>query len=122
MVSMSLSHIFNPKIVDDEDKHDRLPLVAPEARHCGTLVIPMAGKAFGEEVVGQFAGLWQAVDAFSDFEVDPVVVVYNCRKVVLISEFCRDVSQLDVGIFWSVQRRAKVEVLEIKALISSARV
>ena len=59
---MSLPHIFNAKVVDDEHERNGSPLVSPQARSEGALVVPAELEALGEEVVGKFAGLFETVD------------------------------------------------------------
>ena len=49
---MALANVFDAKIVDDKSEYDRAPLVAPEARSVGTLVIAMLLEALFEEDVG----------------------------------------------------------------------
>ena len=83
-------NILDAKVVHNKDKDDGPPLVTPQARGSGTLVIAMGRESFGEEVIGQFASLLEAIDAFRDLEVDPVVEGI-LREIVLTDEFLWDV-------------------------------
>ena len=65
---------FNAEVINDEDGHDRAPLVAPEAWSCGCLEVSMRAEAFGEKIVGKFASLFETVDGFGDFKVYPTIV------------------------------------------------
>ena len=58
--------------------------------------------------------MFEAVDAFVDFEVDPPPVSKS-GDVVFVYEFLRDVGKFDSDIFGSVQRRAEVEIFDVKA-------
>ncbi len=65
---------FSAKVINDEDEHDRVPLVVPEAWSHGCLEVSVQAEAFGEKIVGEFAGLFEAVDGFGDFKVYPTIV------------------------------------------------
>ncbi len=65
--------VLNAKIVNNEDKGNRAPLVMPVAWRGSTLVGTVFGQSCGEEVVCKFASSFEAVDAFVDFKVYPVV-------------------------------------------------
>ena len=49
---VALTNKFDSKIVDDKSEDDRAPLMAPEARSGGTLLISMLLEALFEEDVG----------------------------------------------------------------------
>ena len=57
-------NILDAKVVHNKDKYDGPPFVTPEARCSGTLVVAVGRESFGEEVIGQFASLLEAIDAF----------------------------------------------------------
>ena len=65
---------LNAKIVHDEDEHNGAPFVSPEAQSSGHLEVSVGAKAVSEEVIGKFTGLFEAIDSFSDFELDPAIV------------------------------------------------
>ena len=39
MEDVALSDIFNTKVIDEQEKHNREPLVVPKARSGGALVV-----------------------------------------------------------------------------------
>ena len=51
MLEVTLADVFDARIVNDEDEGNGPPLVAPEPRSCGRLVVAMFGETFAEEVV-----------------------------------------------------------------------
>ncbi len=71
-------------------------------------------EAFGEEVIGKFAGLFESINAFVNFRVYPSVVIV-VREVVFGDEFLRDGVDLDTDVFGSVEQCAKIEVRDIIA-------
>jgi hypothetical protein len=78
VVGVAFVCVLEAEVVNDEDKDEWSPIVAPESRCDGTLVVTVFGKSRGEEVVGKFTGLLEAVDAFVDFEVNPPTVGEAC--------------------------------------------
>ena len=53
MEIVALPDIFNTKVIDKQAKHNGAPLVAPQARSVGALVVAMLLEKFFEENVGQ---------------------------------------------------------------------
>ena len=104
---MAAVNILDAKVVHNKDKDDGPPLVMPQARGSGTLVIAMGRKSFGEKVVGQFASLLEAIDAFCDLEVNPVIEGI-LGEIVLIDEFLWDVRYVDADIFWTIEKCAQI--------------
>ena len=51
MIQVGVADVLDCKGVNNEGKHDRAPLVLPEARGGGCFVVVKFGKAFTEEVV-----------------------------------------------------------------------
>ena len=52
VVGMLDANILDAKVIDDEDEHDGLPFVSPEARGGIELVVSCLVEAFLEEFVG----------------------------------------------------------------------
>jgi hypothetical protein len=78
MFSMLALVVLDAEVIDYEDKHDRPPFMTPKAGGSSALVGSVHFQALGEQVIGQFSGLFEAIDAFGDFKVDVAIV----RKVV----------------------------------------
>jgi hypothetical protein len=87
--SMLVIDILNAKIVNDEYKHDGVPLMSPQAGCGNTLVVPMLSKSLREEVIGQFTSLCEAIDTFVDLKVDPPMVIKGV-EIILSDKFVRD--------------------------------
>ncbi len=51
MIQVGVANVLDCKVVNNEGKHDRAPLVSPEAWGGGCFVVVEFGKAFMEEVV-----------------------------------------------------------------------
>ena len=106
--------VFDAKVVNDEYKDEGVPGVAPEPGCCGTLVVPMIVESFGEKVIGELAGLFQAVSTFSDLKVDPSTVC-EFMEIVFDDEFTGDVVQFYSHLFWAIKGGAKVEAFYVEA-------
>jgi hypothetical protein len=112
MVEVFYPNILHPKIINYETELDRTPFVVPEAWGGFGLVISLSKKAGLEEIVGKNAGLGQAITVLANLKVDPPVTIVTL-KVVLLNEFCQNISNFNLDVFgvwhWSI----KVEVLEV---------
>ena len=73
VVGVTVTNVFNAKIVNNEGEHDGAPLVFPEARSDGTLVVASDVEAFLEELVSKDYGQQKSVNTTTNFEVDPAV-------------------------------------------------
>ena len=116
---MALFAVFNPKFIYNEDEHDGPPLIPPHARCGGHLEVPEHAKVVGEEVISQFAGLFEAVDSLGGFEVvvEPAILDID-MQVVFVDEFDWYVGAFDANIFWMIKWCAKVEILDVKGKFS----
>jgi hypothetical protein len=89
VVRMLASGVLNAEVIYDEDKDDRAPIVTPKAWGGSTLVVSVLGQSCSQEVIGEFAGLFKAVDSFVYFEVDPVIDD-KLGEVVFVNKFLWD--------------------------------
>ena len=55
MEAVLFSHVFDAEVVNDLKKLNGAPLMAPETRCCGGLVIPSLLKMGAQEVIGESA-------------------------------------------------------------------
>jgi hypothetical protein len=112
MIQVETAYVLNKKIVNNECKHDGVPLVMPETGGGGSLVVGKFGKAVLEEVVCKDACLGETVHAMAHFKVDPGVVG-KLIKPVFVNEFLGDVSKLDADVLWTVKGGVEIEILEV---------
>jgi hypothetical protein len=101
MIQMGITNLLNGKVVNNECKHDRAPLVMPETRGGGCLVVVKFGKAVSEEDVRKDACLGETVNAMAHFKVDPGVTG-KLVELVFVNEFLENVSMLDADVLWLV--------------------
>ena len=114
MESVALHEIFNTKVIDKEAKHNGAPLVAPQARSGGALVIAMLLETFYEENVGEVPRLWQTIDAVANIKVNPDMRVDVVLEAVFVDKFCWDVAQIDTDVLRSVQGCLEVNLFDVK--------
>ena len=88
--------------------------MAPQAWSRSGLKISVRAEAVGEQIIGKFASLLEAVDSFGDLEVDPFIIDVGIQ-IVFINEFAWDVSEFDPDVLRAVKRCSKVEVLDVEA-------
>ncbi len=113
MIQVGIVDILNGKVVNNEGKHDGVPLVTPETRGGGCLLVVVEfGKAVLDKVISKDACLGETIHATAHFEVDPRV---TCKLVELVlnNEFLGDISKLDADVLWPVERGVEIEVLEV---------
>ncbi len=103
MIQVGIADILSGKVVNNECKHDRVPLVTPKTGGGGYLVVVQFGKAVLEEVVCKNACLGETVHATAHFEVDPEIAGKHV-ELVFVNEFLGDVSKLDMDILWLGER------------------
>ena len=73
---VEFADIFDAKIISNQAKHNRMPLVAPEAKSGGALLLVMGLEAFLEQIVGEGAQLGKAIDSVADIKINPAVNMY----------------------------------------------
>ena len=66
--------ILNAKVIQNTEKDNRAPTMLLQARDGGALVEAVWGKAFGEEVIGQFTSWLESIDTFVDFRAGPPLI------------------------------------------------
>ena len=103
MESVALSDIFDTKVINEQEKHNRLPLVAPQASSGGALVVAVLLETFFEESVGQGPRLWDTINAVTNIKVNPAIGMDVVHEAVLVDEFFWDFTQFDANVLRSVQ-------------------
>jgi len=101
---------FYSNIIDDEAENDAAPEVALEARSALALVVTFFGESLLEELVGNDAGLGEAVHSFPNFDVDPSVFVNQVPEVVFYDDLLRDDVEPEAHVFRIGHRGVEVEV------------
>ena len=75
VTSVAFSGLYHPKIINDQQKCDGAPLVAPQARGDRALVVAMLDNVFTEQIIGYLSTLGQTLVSFADFEIGPPVTI-----------------------------------------------
>ncbi len=101
MIQVGIANVLNSKVVNNECKHDGVPLVTPETRGGGCLIVVKFGKAVLEEVVCKDACLGETLHATAHFKVDPGVAG-KLLELVFVNEFMGDLSKLGAEVLWMV--------------------
>ena len=82
MKGLAFTNVLNSEVIDNEGKYNGLPLVKPDAKFCGNLVVAGFMEACDEEVVGKLVSLGKAVDTFANFEIDPAITGFVRRGCI----------------------------------------
>ena len=102
MESVALTDILDTKVINKQAKHNGAPLMAPQARSGGALVVAVLFETFFEENVGHGPRLWETINSVANFEVNPAIGMDVVHESVLVDEFCWYVAQFDADVLRSV--------------------
>ena len=80
----ALPDIFNTKVIDEQAKHNGVPLLAPQAKGGLALVVAVLLVAFFEENVDQGPRLWETINAVANIKVNPAIGVDVVLEAVLV--------------------------------------
>jgi hypothetical protein len=115
VVEMFDAHVLNTKVISDEAKLDRTPLVSPKSRRRvglnGSHPLPLTV----EEIIGQNASLGQPKAAMANFKVDPPIDVFLPSKPILQNKLFWNVCDFDTDVLWIFHWCVEVEILCVKA-------
>ena len=84
------SNVLNAVFIDNEGKYDRSPLVNPEARCGGSLVLSGFVEACGEELVGKISRLGKDADTSTNLEIDPAIAGF-VGEVIFMEKFIKNI-------------------------------
>ena len=91
MFCMLFILILNAKVINNEDEDNRWPLVSPQSRCYGALLVFVCDKPFGEEVISKASCLFETIDSLVYFEVH-LTAMGEDGEAVLVNEFLRNVT------------------------------
>ena len=97
IVGVSFTHVFNTKVVKNENKNNWAPFVAPEPMSCGRFIVTGFVEAFVEMFICLISILWQAIASLENSKIDPSIEGVS-SEVIFVNEFLRYVQDLDVHI------------------------
>jgi hypothetical protein len=106
---------FYPEVVNYEAENDTAPDVTPESWRVLALVVSLFGESLLEELVGDDAGLGEAIHPFSNFDIDPSFVIDQVAEVVFDGDFFGDDVESEAHVFRFGHRSVEVEVGEVNA-------
>ncbi len=86
MVDVGLVDVLHTKIVNNQGEADWVPFVAPVSRGYFALLVACFVESFGEEVLGDDAGLRKAVHSLSYFAENIVICIYFVTEFVFIDD------------------------------------
>jgi len=115
VVGMLNAHILNAKVIYDEAKLDRMPLVSPKSRSRVDFVVALFFQSPAEEIIGQNASLGQPIAATTNFKVDLPILVFLPSKPVLQYILFWNVCDSDTDVLWIFHWRVKVEFFYVNA-------
>ena len=88
MVGGAFTNILNNEVIDDENKKNWAPFVAPDSGSCGRFIVTGFVEDFSEKIIRQSAILLQAVLSLENFEINPSIAGVS-SEVIYVSELWR---------------------------------
>ncbi len=86
MVDVGLVDVLHAKIVNNQGEADWAPFVAPVSRGYFALLVACFVELFGEEVLGNDAGLWEAVHSLSYFAENVAICIHFVTEFVFLND------------------------------------
>ena len=117
---MLASQILDSKVVDDEGELDRPGFVFPKAWCVFGRDVAECGKVFAQLVVGDDAGLREAVHALVDFNAN-ISVVNEWEELVLVDDFLRDYIDGESHVFVALHRGAIIKIFYVQHHVFGVR-
>jgi hypothetical protein len=113
MISFCFVYICYSKIVNNQGVTDGPSVVLPKV-WCGcTLAITLFSKSFFQELLGNNAGLGQAIHSLPDLAVDKAVGRGDCSKLVMFDDIVRHVGQFQTYVLVLHHWGVKVKIFDI---------
>lgn len=112
MFTIRAVDILNAKVVNNQREGDGTSLVFEETGCVFRLVVARGREMFDEPIVGNFAGLWEAIHAFTNLDVN-VAIVDFVREVVLVHDCFGYEVDWDAHVLVLCHGSFEVEVLDV---------
>ena len=112
MLSVLTADVFDTKVVNHKGETDRAGDVGEQTGRVGRGGVAMGREVGKEGVIGEAAGLREAVHAATDLGVD-ITVVHKGAEVVVLKDVLGDVRDLDPHVLIVVHRGAEVEIFDV---------
>jgi hypothetical protein len=103
------AHVLNAKVIHNEAKLDRKPLVFPKSRSRVGFVVSFLFQLLAEEIIGQNAHLGQPIATTANFNLDPPIDVIFPSKPVLQNKLFWNVCDFNMDVLWIFHRRVEVD-------------
>jgi hypothetical protein len=114
MFNVFSSHIFNPKIVNNQHEGDRMGEILPQTRCMPTLVISMGEEPFVEEFICQDSSLGKAPNGVAHFNINkPILCMF--LQVVLLPCPGWEEGERHFHVLESVKWGRQVKILDVEA-------
>ena len=111
--------ILYSKIIYDQAEHYGSPLVAPETKGCGRLVVTCFLNTDVELFVGDSDRLGQAIHTLTNVKIYPSVAGV-LGEVIFIGKLLGDVGKFDFDVLWAVKWGTEAKCFYIEGSVFGA--
>jgi hypothetical protein len=113
MVEVIFVDVLHTKIVDDKGEADGMPIIPPASWCDNALAVTCFVKTFGDEVLRNDAGLWEAVHSTSHFSENIATHVHFVTECVFVNDVLWEEFEFHPEVPIAIHGHHEVEVLDV---------
>jgi hypothetical protein len=113
VVDVGFVDVLHAKIVNDQGEADWVPFVAPVSRAYFALSVACFVELFGEEVLGNDAGLREAVHSSSYFAENVAIYIHFVMEFVFLNDILWEEFSFHSEVFKTVHGGHQVEIFNV---------
>ena len=118
MVGVFFANIFYAKVIDAEGEGDGAPIVLPEAWRGRALMVAMFVESFFELILGEDAGLQEALHALLDLDVDSAIRSRDLFEVKYLDKFGWYIFELHAHVLGTSHGSVEMKIFEIHCAVA----
>ncbi len=113
MINIVLVDVLHTKVVDIEGEADGVPVMMPVFLCDSALQVSCFAKAFGEEVLRNYAGLWESIHSVSHFAENIAIHVHFVTECVFINDVLWEEFKFHPEVLVAIHGHHEVDVLDV---------
>ena len=115
MINIVLVDVLHTKVVDIEGEADGAPVMMPVSWCDCSLPVSCFAKAFGEEVLRNYAGLWESIHSVSHFAENIAIHVHFVTECIFINDVLWEEFEFHPEVLLPVHGCHEVEILDVNS-------
>jgi hypothetical protein len=115
MVDVIFVDVLHAKIVNDNGETEGVPVMMPVSWCDSALAVSCFVKAFGEEFLCNYAGLWEAVHSMLHFTENIAIHVHFVMECLFVNDVLWEEFEFHPEVLISIHGCHEVEVLDVNS-------